>query len=240
MTTRSYSLPTYRFLPSEDSQLAKLPETAWVVWEKAGVPGILGHPIGPYPIVKIERLSSGLVGARSLEGKERNVFLSFESGNESLTKDLYRWMSALRTLSREWSDLTETVTSPQITERLEPTVEDIGTRHPVVDEFASGSQGKQPHSVVVDMAERIVQAAVEQTDDPDFLVDFDGALSVDLRMHNGLRVLAELTIAGELDVGFYVDSVGPGAREVKYLPEATVEELIGHLDQNLWQYHQTM
>ena len=110
----------------------------------------------------------------------------------------------------------------------------------VVHEFALGLHGVRPNRTVVGMAARIIQAATEQTKDPEFSVDVDGALSFDLRLANGLRVLAELTIGGELDAGFYdYNNDDQRATEAEYLSQATAEELIAYFDQSQCQYHQT-
>ena len=102
--------------------------------------------------------------------------------------------------------------------------------HPAVQEFAAGVDGVQPSAAVVEMAARIAQAAIQQTADPEISVDDDGALSIDLCLSNGMRLLAELPIDGSLDVGVYNDrEAGQHAGEVKYLPSATAEELINLL-----------
>ena len=101
------------------------------------------------------------------------------------------------------------------------------TRHPVVQEFALGIDGVLPSRDVVATAACIVVAALERTTEPEFSVDDDGSLSFDLRLSNGLRLLAELPIDGTLDVGVYDDGdANQRVREVEYLPSATAEELI--------------
>ena len=102
--------------------------------------------------------------------------------------------------------------------------------HPVVSEFAQGVDGVTPGDAVITTAARIVQAAIELTADPEFSVDDDGALSIDLRLTNGMRLLAELPIDGTLDVGVYDDrGLDQRAQEVKYLPSAAPEDLIALL-----------
>lgn len=99
--------------------------------------------------------------------------------------------------------------------------------HPVVNEFAKGVDGAQPGDAVIAMSIRIVQAAIELTTDPEFAVDDDGALSIDLRLTSGMRLLAELPIDGTLDVGVYDDrGLDQRVREVRFLSSTTVEELI--------------
>ena len=112
----------------------------------------------------------------------------------------------------------------------EPLAKPVGASeiawHPVVRQFAIGVDR---YAVIV-TAERIVQAAIEMTTEPEFSVDDDGALSIDLRLSNGLRLLAELPIDGTLDVGVYDDrDASQRAREVEYLPAATADDLIALL-----------
>ena len=103
--------------------------------------------------------------------------------------------------------------------------------HPAVREFAAaGVDGACPSAAVVATAARIIAAALERTVDPEFSVDDDGALSIDLRLSNGLRMLAELPVDGTLDVGTYDDrNADRRAREVAYLPNATAADLIALL-----------
>ena len=102
--------------------------------------------------------------------------------------------------------------------------------HPAIRDFALGVDGSKPAEGVVTIAVRIVAAAIKRTVDPELSVDEDGALSLDLRLSNGLRMLAELPIDGTLDVGIYDDrDTDQLAMEVEYLPSATAEELIGLL-----------
>ena len=102
--------------------------------------------------------------------------------------------------------------------------------HPAVGRFAQGIEGEIPSDEVVGVAVRITEAAMRQTLEPEISVDGDGALSLDLRLANGLRMLAELPIEGSLDVGIYDDrDTNRRAREVEYLPDATDEDLIALL-----------
>ena len=113
--------------------------------------------------------------------------------------------------------------------------------HPtVVQQFASGFRGEQPSPSVIEAAVQLFTTGSAETDAPEFTVDVDGALSIDLRLNNGLRMLAELTIDGSLDAGFYDDRSDDGrVQEVKYLPQTTAEELIAYITQSLCQFHQT-
>ena len=112
------------------------------------------------------------------------------------------------------------------TERTKPTA----GMHPTVRQFAEGIEDAVPSDEVIGMALRITEAAIRQTLEPEISVDEDGALSLDLRLANGLRMLAELPIEGALDVGIYDDrEAGQRAREVEYLPDATADDLIALL-----------
>jgi hypothetical protein len=95
--------------------------------------------------------------------------------------------------------------------------------HPAVREFALSVDGVRPTADVVDMATRIVQAAVERTADAEFSVDVDGALSFVLRLTDGRLILAELDPDGSLDASRYDDDHG---KNVKRLRQATAEDLI--------------
>ncbi len=104
------------------------------------------------------------------------------------------------------------------------------TLHPVVRKFATGLDDKRPTSEVIDTAGRITAAALQCTSAPEFSLDDDGSLSIDLRLSNGLRMLAELPIDGTLDVGVYDDrNPYQQAIETAYLSSATAEDLINLL-----------
>ena len=113
---------------------------------------------------------------------------------------------------------------------VQSTGEPEATLHPVVQEFAAGVDGVQPSDAVVEMAARMVEVSLERTAEPEFSLDDDGALSIDLRLSNGFRMLAELPIDGALDVGVYDDrDADRRAREVEYLANATADDLIALL-----------
>lgn len=99
---------------------------------------------------------------------------------------------------------------------------------PTVREFSSGSDGERPDSNVVDLADRLVQKARAQTEEPEITIDVDGALSFDLRLKSGLLMFAELAIGGGLDITVLNDS-GPGARIVRHLTAATEPAFVDQL-----------
>ena len=97
--------------------------------------------------------------------------------------------------------------------------------HPAVQEFAKGVGDVRPEQAVVEMAQRITLAAIEKTIEPEISVDVDGALSFDLRLANGLLLMAELEVQGGLDASIYDDKQGV---LVKRLRNTTDTELILH------------
>ena len=80
----------------------------------------------------------------------------------------------------------------------------------------------------MDLADRLVQKARAQTEEPEITIDVDGALSFDLRLKSGLLMFAELGIGGGLDITVLNDS-GPGARVVKHLTAATEPAFVDQL-----------
>ena len=97
--------------------------------------------------------------------------------------------------------------------------------HPAVQEFAEGVEGAIPEPTVVRTANTIARAAIEKTVEPEISVDIDGALSFDLRLANGLLLMAELDCQGGLDASIYDDKQGV---LVKRLRNTTDAELILH------------
>ena len=93
-------------------------------------------------------------------------------------------------------------------------------RHPAVAEFAAGVEGCPPPAPeVVDMGAELVRAA-GKLEMPEFSVDGDGALSIDLLLPDGGRVMAELTIDGRLFASVYT----PDGERVNRLRDATAAE----------------
>ena len=95
--------------------------------------------------------------------------------------------------------------------------------NPVVREFAAGIDGIQPDQDIVAKAARLVKAATERATIPDIAVDIDGALSFDLRLRNGLLLMAELSIDGILDASVYNDAA---KKRIHRLPRATEAQFI--------------
>ena len=76
------------------------------------------------------------------------------------------------------------------------------------------------------MAVRLVQAAVEHTDEPEITVDGDDGMEFDLRLGNGWLLMANLFPDGKIDVSVYDDSQGIPVKRVKRMPQASEAELV--------------
>ena len=95
-----------------------------------------------------------------------------------------------------------------------------------VAEFAKGLYGRTPTEDTIRTANMVFKAATQVSAEYDFYIDeAEGSLGFMLRLNNGLLLLAELSPDGVLSGGTYVDKEDE-AREVKFLPNATVEEMI--------------
>lgn len=97
----------------------------------------------------------------------------------------------------------------------------------ILREFAAGVEVVRPGRSVVAMANRLVKAALQRTVAPEIAVDVDGALSFDLRLSNGLLLLAELSVNGNLDASVYADAAGERAQRLPRATEGQFMELLG-------------
>ena len=94
-----------------------------------------------------------------------------------------------------------------------------------IQEFANGVDGVRPSVEVVSAAARIAQAALEHTVSPEITVDDeDGDIEFDLRLTNGLLVMANLFPDGTIDASVYDDSQGTPVKTVKRMRRATTSE----------------
>ncbi len=91
-------------------------------------------------------------------------------------------------------------------------------------DFAKGLDGEGLEDWVVNMAARIVKAALDKTVEPEVTVDVDGALSFDLRLTDGRLVLAELEPGGALDASVY-DQQGVNVGRLRQATEADLVAL---------------
>lgn len=145
-----------------------------------------------------------------------------------VANSLYR---AIPMMEREWENRT-VVAKRNIGHSVidEFPVALISDKPAVVREFAAGNAGVRPGSNVVAMAGRIVQAAGAHTVEPEIVVDDDdGSLDFDLRLTNGLLVLANLFPDGRIDASVYDDRNRSSVRRINRMPRATESDLVGLL-----------
>lgn len=105
---------------------------------------------------------------------------------------------------------------------------DVIKEYDLVHKFSKGIDGKIPNEFTINNAQQIIRAALSKNNNAEFIVDNDGALSINIRANNGMRILAELNIDGILDAGFYNDDVTKTVIEVEYLSQITVQDLINY------------
>ena len=96
--------------------------------------------------------------------------------------------------------------------------------HPVVSEFAQGANGVAPAGAVIEMATRVVQAALDSTVGPEITVDDEEGIDFHLRLTNGLLVMANLFFDGTIDASVYDDSKGIPVKTVKRMRRGTATE----------------
>ncbi len=114
----------------------------------------------------------------------------------------------------------------------EPEVHIEAPLHPIVQSFAKGFAGVRPSVSTLEIASRIVEAAIEKTVEREIEVDnTDGVLSFELRLTNGLLVIGELSLDGHLHANVYNDrhpNVCAGVEEiwVEHLPQTSATDLI--------------
>ena len=94
-----------------------------------------------------------------------------------------------------------------------------------VRKFALGLSGIQPDYAVVEMAERIVWAVHDFTLGSCITIDDEGGeLDLQLRLNNGLLVMANLFPDGTIDASVYDDSQGIPVKTVKRMKRSTTSE----------------
>lgn len=96
--------------------------------------------------------------------------------------------------------------------------------HPVVSEFAQGVDGMAPADAVIEMATRVVQAALDSTVGPEITVDDEEGIDFHLRLTNGLLVMANVFPDGTIDASVYDDSQGIPVKTVKRMRRGTATE----------------
>ena len=237
MTTKTYDQPTYHSPNSENMGYGTFAQEFWDVPsqvvtfsdQREGI-ATLGCPIIEFevPIATVQLTPD--------TGMYHKLFTLRDRDYGNLIGSIYNAFRLSETQHGEWSSLVQLVASAPTPTQPEAIVSGESSETKDIDwpaivrKFAKGIDGDIPNPATLDAAVQIVRASIAKTVDPEFVVDFDGALSIDLRLHNGLRVLAELTIDGDLDAGFYDDNYSTqAATEVEYLPQATAQDLIDRL-----------
>ena len=103
--------------------------------------------------------------------------------------------------------------------------------NPIMRSFAEGFAGICPSIGTLEIASKIVQVAFGKTSAREIEVDdVDGALAFELRMSDGLLLVGELSIDGNLHANVYNDQHPSANAEinelwVKHLPHASAEDL---------------
>lgn len=96
--------------------------------------------------------------------------------------------------------------------------------HPAVQEFAQGVDDVRPTPAVIEMATRLVQAALDHTVGPEITVDDEDGMDFHLRLTDNLLVMANLFHDGTIDASVYDDSQGIPVKTVKRMRRATTSE----------------
>lgn len=113
-----------------------------------------------------------------------------------------------------------------------PGIDTNPSRLPILYAFAKGHGEQIPSTTTLEAASQIIEAAISKAAAKEINVDeTDGALSFELRLHNGLLVVGELSVGGDLQANFYRDqhpNPDAGLEDiwVNYLPSTSAEELV--------------
>ena len=99
-------------------------------------------------------------------------------------------------------------------------------QHLLARQFALGIDGETPTPSVVNMVDRIVRAVEAKTTDYVYSVDEDGAFSFDAWLANGLFIMCEVDLYGEISAGLYRSPTGP---QESFLPCITEDEMLDNL-----------
>ena len=86
----------------------------------------------------------------------------------------------------------------------------------------SGWVSLSPHPDVVGMVGRIIKGVIEKTEEAEYSVDEDGALSFEAMLASGLFIMCEVSLRGHINAGLYR---GPDGDLVEFLGRSTEEEL---------------
>ena len=75
--------------------------------------------------------------------------------------------------------------------------------HSVAREFSSGANGIVPNTDTVNMVDRIIRTVIDKTKGAEYSVDDDGALSFEAPLSNGLFIMCEVSLLGNINAGLY-------------------------------------
>ena len=84
-----------------------------------------------------------------------------------------------------------------------PDTDETSQLHPIAQEFSLGVYGASPTTGATKMIDRIIRALIEKTDDAEYSVDDDGALSFEATLSDGSFIMCEVNIAGNINAGIY-------------------------------------
>ena len=168
--------------------------------------------------VEFLRSWEGVITTPYLVGKEYGA-------GESMIVHSYRSNSPLLyTQNGQWSNLVAVTRAQPISEESDTIGEMVGSWHPVATEFALGSDGVTPEQSVVNMVDRIIRAVIEKSKDIECSVDDDGALSFETTLPDGLFIMCEVSLAGNINADLYRD--GTAVDLVQFLPYMTERDLL--------------
>jgi hypothetical protein len=144
---------------------------------------------------------------------------------ESMIVHTYRSNTPLlHTQNVQWSNFTVVPRALSISDEPDTIDEGVGSSHPVAAEFALGSDGVTPEQSVVNMVDRVIRVVIEKAEDAECSVDDDGALSFETTLPDGLFIMCEVSLAGNINAGLYRD--GTAVDLVKFLPYMTERDLL--------------
>lgn len=99
--------------------------------------------------------------------------------------------------------------------------------HRIMKEFSVGVGGKTPSESTVEMVGRVADAVFAKTKQPEYSVDEeDGAFSFEALTSDGLLLMCEISMSGEINFGLYESAVG---RQVAFLARSSEAELVARL-----------
>ena len=114
----------------------------------------------------------------------------------------------------------DTSQNPQLDAR---SWEYLSGAHPMAMEFAQGIPGRKPEPVHVAMIDRIMKAVEEKTEEAEYSVDDDGAVSFETTLRTGRFIMCEVSLSGNINAGIYSAADGD---MVEFLACPSEEDLL--------------